>query len=222
MDYPYELHRVPGSQALEKLHELRKRQNGIAVILGNQEAFEMSFYTMENYEGPDLEELLEMAKDINAKSWLEARKNDDPEYYEIAPEPWNEENEKPNSNLIAHIDYTTRYPYTEIKITVIPALESWHVPCYLRIGNWNSVPKAEEHSAIFKYWLEKHGATVACIAHDIIEFTVERPPSTREAALELAREQYIYCPDIVHQNLGSVEALAATLLHASVWFFWWD
>jgi len=75
---------------------------------------------------------------------------------------------------------------------------------------------------LFKYWSEQYDATVACIAGDIIEMTVARPASTRDEALALARQQFIYCSDIVHQGVGSVEALAATLLRATVWYFWWD
>ncbi|WP_414650247.1 DUF4253 domain-containing protein, partial [Duganella sp.] len=34
--------------------------------------------------------------------------------------------------------------------------------------------------------------------------------------------QYLYCADIVDQGTESIEALAATLLNARVWYFWWD
>jgi hypothetical protein len=95
-------------------------------------------------------------------------------------------------------------------------------PCFLRIGNWNAVPKAQEHAAIFKYWQEKFGASVACIADDVIELTVIRPAATRDEALALARQQYVYCADIVDQGVGSIEALAATLIGSTVWYFWWD
>ncbi|MEN3327087.1 MAG: hypothetical protein V7638_1894 [Acidobacteriota bacterium] len=52
--------------------------------------------------------------------------------------------------------------------------------------------------------------------------SVARPASTRDEALALAKQQFIYCSDIVHQGVGSVEALAATLFGATVWYFWWD
>jgi hypothetical protein len=38
----------------------------------------------------------------------------------------------------------------------------------------------------------------------------------------LAKEQYAYCADIVEQGVGTIEALAATLLNGHIWFFWWD
>jgi hypothetical protein len=85
-----------------------------------------------------------------------------------------------------------------------------------------SLPRAEEHAALFKYWSEKYGATAAALADDVVEMTVDRPASTQEQALELARHQFIYCPDIVYQGVGSVAALAATLLGATVWYFGCD
>jgi hypothetical protein len=51
---------------------------------------------------------------------------------------------------------------------------------------------------------------------------VARRPATREAALELAREQYLYCNDIVDQGTGSLSGLAASLTTDDWWFFWWD
>lgn len=60
------------------------------------------------------------------------------------------------------------------------------------------------------------------IADDIIEFSVARPPQTAAEARALAREQFIYCTDIVMQGVGSEAALAATLQGSANWFFWWD
>lgn len=35
-------------------------------------------------------------------------------------------------------------------------------------------------------------------------------------------EQYRYCIDIVDQGVTSVSALAAILMEAPYWYFWWD
>jgi Domain of unknown function (DUF4253) len=39
---------------------------------------------------------------------------------------------------------------------------------------------------------------------------------------ERALEQYVYCADIVRQGSDSIEVLAAGLVEAPVWYFWWD
>ena len=41
-------------------------------------------------------------------------------------------------------------------------------------------------------------------------------------ALDLAREQYAYCPDLVDQGTETLSALAASLLKDEWWHFWWD
>ena len=40
--------------------------------------------------------------------------------------------------------------------------------------------------------------------------------------MELAEEQFAYCPDIVHQGVGTISALASMLLDGTAWYFWWD
>jgi hypothetical protein len=51
---------------------------------------------------------------------------------------------------------------------------------------------------------------------------VKSRPPTRKAALELAREQYVYCSDIVEQGAQTLSALAAMLMGSGWWYFWWD
>lgn len=219
MDYPYQLHRVPGAQALAKLEELRAK--GVALILGGKDSFERVVESMALNDGPSTEELLASATQIDPLKWLQEREAEDPDYYAVDEQEW-PESPSPNEHLSAHLDVMSRKPHSEVVLTVLPAAETWMAPCYLRIGGWNAMPGAAEHAALFKFWNEQYGATVACIADDVIEFTVARPPKTREEALRLAKQQFVYCADIVHQGVGSVEGLAATVLNAPVWYFWWD
>jgi hypothetical protein len=46
----------------------------------------------------------------------------------------------------------------------------------------------------------------------------------RSGALRLAAEHFEYCTDRVYQSTDeeTLEALAAQLLDAPVWYFWWD
>lgn len=92
----------------------------------------------------------------------------------------------------------------------------------LGYGAWNDCPVPSAHVAYLRRWQERWGAELVVCANDTVEFFVERPPTTREAAIELAIEQFWYCADIVDQGAGTIEALANTLLNAPRWFFWWD
>ena len=58
--------------------------------------------------------------------------------------------------------------------------------------------------------------------HDVMNIRVQRKPDTRAAALDLAREHYVYCSDIVDQGAGTLSALAAALMENDWWYFWWD
>ena len=229
MDYPYELLRVPGRQAFEKLLELRKGNNGVPVILGDLDDFEYVLENMQHQQSVTPTQRIEAARQIDPVQWL----ND----IEQKNEAFQQEVFKaqrgytgillegqvyPNDEVIGHFDLRTWRRVEEVLITILPATEAWMAPCFLHIGNWNAMPEAEVHAALFKYWAEKYEATVVSMANDVIEFTVAKPPRTREAALALAREHYLYCSDHVDQGVGSIGALARTLLNASVWYFWWD
>jgi len=95
-------------------------------------------------------------------------------------------------------------------------------PSVLKAGGWNECPGAEVQTAISRYWHEKHGAEVACLSGDVVECLVSRPPSDQESADRLAREQYVYCPDIVWQGVQTVSNLSKMLLKSGYWYFWWD
>jgi len=104
----------------------------------------------------------------------------------------------------------------------IAADASWKVMAHLHYGGWNECPNADIHCAIWRRWEEKYGAKIIGVGTDIVEAYVQRPPTTKLAAMELAWEQYLYCSDIVHQGTETTSALAASLLNSKAWFFWWD
>ena len=128
----------------------------------------------------------------------------------------------PNHNFRILHDYLSRKPFKTVAIALIPTQICWHVPAYLKFGNWNDCPAPEEHVCLMKRWHERYGAEVVGITEDTVEMRVANPPLNRNDALALAKEQYFYCYDIVEQGTQTLSILAATLLQGSVWFFWWD
>lgn len=65
------------------------------------------------------------------------------------------------------------------------------------------------------------GARVVCTTSDIIELRVEDPPQSRFRAATLAREQFLYCPDVVYQGFGTMKKLTAQIMGSHAWAFWW-
>jgi len=216
---PFEVERVPGTAALEKREVLLAERRGYPLIAGSPENLEALGEGDES--GGSGAVCVHDATRIDVNDWLTQRVAADPEYYEEEHGDW-PLGVRPTSTFTGPTDVVSGQPLAEVAILLVPAVESWHVPCVLGYGNWNECPTPAEHSAILKRWQERHGATLVTMTQDTIELVVERPVQSREDALGLAREQYIYCPDIVQQGTETIERLAASLVEATAWFFWWD
>ncbi|MBS2009840.1 MAG: DUF4253 domain-containing protein [Cyanobacteria bacterium SZAS TMP-1] len=112
---------------------------------------------------------------------------------------------------------------TSKRVLLLPVKKAWHVPAILRLGNWNENPPAQVHVAMLKRWHERFGAEVVAVGRDTMYVEVKTPVSTKDAALQLAYEQFAYCPDTVLQGGdGTLSGLAVDLLDRRVWQFWWD
>jgi hypothetical protein len=220
VDLPFEMIAVPGAEALVVRDELRAKGGNTPVILGSEEDVQL-LVEIASGAGQSPEQVIDEASRIDVAAWLALRRQDDPELYGTQLGDWPEE--APQApGLSVHLDTLTRRPKKSVILALVPTPASWQVPAHLDFGGWNECPPPAVHVALHHKWHQDFAADIACLSSDVLECTVGRPPATREAALALAREQFLYCPDIVHQGVGSVEALAASLLTANTWYFWWD
>lgn len=223
MTFPFETLRVPRQQAIGELLRLRQTNQLTPVILAGQNepaefAHHMS-YSQSTLE-EDLEHLADVVEPLPAR-WLARQKNDFPEQFAVSDATWRWD-VPPVSVPWAVSDRKHRNMEAEVVIAVLPTPTHWMAPLLLRFGNRNSCPLPVVHAAWAKNWQERYGAVIAAASHDTLEFTVANPAQTKKEALELALQHYHYADDIVDQNYGSVEALAASLYGATVWSFWWD
>jgi Domain of unknown function (DUF4253) len=97
----------------------------------------------------------------------------------------------------------------------VPGLLSWQ-------GAVNSGLDGALHVAVLRSWHERYGAELVTLAFDQIELLVPRPPREPAAIAQVAVEMYGYCPDLVSQGAGTVEALANEDVARRCWSFWWD
>ena len=97
----------------------------------------------------------------------------------------------------------------------VPALLRWDGACNHGIAG-------HEHMAVLRHFHEEYGAELVGMTGDVIELAVERAPSSPGGAALAAMEMFAYCPDIVLQGIGSVEALAERVAPTGDWFLWWD
>ena len=103
----------------------------------------------------------------------------------------------------------------------IPVKNPWEIFAYLPFGNWNECPDTPDLMAVAKYWFEQYGVIPAAMSHDELEFELPTPIS-KERAMEVAVEQYGFCPDLDQNEDGSIGSLADVLWQSTVWYFWWD
>ena len=125
---------------------------------------------------------------------------------------------EPNDRFSSYWDDDTEMTYPLI-LAKIPVKNPWEIFAYLPFGNWNDCPNTPELMAAAKYWFEQYGAVPAAMSHDELEFLLPAPVP-KEKAMDVAVEQYGFCPDL-DQN-ASIGTLADTIYQSTVWYFWWD
>ena len=127
-----------------------------------------------------------------------------------------------NNRISCYWDSDTDMTHPLI-LAKIPVKNPWEIFAYLPFGNWNDCPDTPELMAAAKYWFEQHGAVPAAMSHDELEFLLPAPVPKKKA-MDVAVEQYGFCPDIVDQEQDdpTVGNLADVLWQSIVWYFWWD
>ncbi len=222
-EFPLPLQRCRGTFIDARLPQLRRQaaQRGeTLIVLGDDDDVRTLKQVYESAEATK-EEILTAASQLNVDEWLAKQVEADPEWYECEPGEWPMRDER-NRSMTAHLIPGTNRPKPNVYLATLPTARSWETPAYLRFGHWNDCPQPHVHVAMAKRWNERFGAELIAATGDIVEFEVVRPLMDREAAMRLAREQFVYCADIVQQGTETLECLAASLLRGKCWFFWWD
>ena len=130
---------------------------------------------------------------------------------------------EPDDCFYSHMD--NKKPFPEILIAKIPAKNPWELAAWVPMGGFNDCPSAAEQVAVFRYWFEKYGAVPCAVTYDEWEMELQNPPTTDEAAEDLAKEHFAFCYDIVAQagsGWDTIRARASTVKNSTTWYFWWD
>jgi hypothetical protein len=217
---PFPLVRVAGAQVTESWQELRQRPGVVPVLLGNRHSVEVILKELVR-AGGSWEAVAMQSRQLDVDAWIAERVSSEPEHFAIArlDVPWDGVPRPITAFLPSH-DHRGN-PYPELFFGLISVEEPWLVPTHLRAGGWGYCPNAVVHTAFYRRWYERYGAVLTTIADGVIEFEVERPPTTMEAARELAIEHFVFCPDVVHEGVRTIGNLAGSLVRSSRWYFWW-
>lgn len=133
-----------------------------------------------------------------------------------------EDCEEPEERFYGYWDYTGRKTHPLI-IAEIPTDKPWEIFAWLPFGGWNECPDTPVLMAAAKHWYERYGAVPAVLTSDTLDFELSAPVEPKDA-MQLAREHFGFCPDIIVSASEEVDAgtVAASLTRSSYWFFWWD
>ena len=220
--FPFERIETTGEQGLATWEQLKSAGRGSPVILGDDESVAgiMDSYPSRPNKGA-VAKILAAADGIEHPKDLVSHRQEEEE---SEPPPIGKWPTDVSMSIgpSAVVDITTDKPLDKVHIALIPTDDWTTIPAYLHWGGWNACPDPAFHVAALRSWRDRFGAELVGLGHDTMDLRVIRRPQTREAALELAREQYAYCNDIVDQGTGTLSALAASLKADPWWFFWWD
>lgn len=245
--FPFEIARAPGRDALAAWERLRREGRGWPLVLGGDEDFQRHAENLRFMQERGFPPARDLAADLRFPEDLRARRAADlarmrenlrasnpalaAELEELEGEyeaPRGEwiVSRSPGLSVAEEYVYdprgSTTRPYQEVIIALMPTDNGADAIGLLGFGGWNDCPFPQEHVAAFRHWHSQYGAEVIGVSGDVVNARAARRPATRAAALALAQEQFEYCSDIVHQGVGTLDALAATLMADDWWYFWWD
>ncbi len=217
---------IEAEKAFDMAVEARD-ENEKLIVCGSSECIEYLQESMEFNEIDD-ESTRKSAATISVNEWFSEKESQVKSEYE--EDGWNfsdvigtwPDTSSEKQDFMLNKDILSGELLKKVYGARVNASNSSEVMLSFKYGGWNDCPSTEEHMAIWKYWEEKYGAKIVGVGNDVIEAYVERPPQTKEEAMQLAFEQYYYCSDIVDQGCESISNLAAALQKSSVWYFWWD
>lgn len=105
------------------------------------------------------------------------------------------------------------------KVCVLHAPDQFDLLRYECTNGVNFNISTDDIVARLKMWDTKFGLTLTAAAHDHVEARIRNAPSSWSA---FAQEVYAFCPDVVDQGIGTVDALEEDLRTRMVLFLWWD
>lgn len=217
---PFEYLVLPGEQVAQALAQRSVPGHCVPVILG--EPARVADLVANLPGSGSFEQVMQQGLLLDVDDWLAQRRSEDPELFEVEGEapPTDTLQAVEPHQAVRDIGFNRFLP--EVVVGLVQVAQPWQVAAVLRPGGWNECPEPAVQLAFFKRWHERYGAVVTAVAGDVIEFQLSNPPQSFSEARKLAEEQFVYCTDIVHQGVGSVDNLATTLRGARNWYFWWD
>lgn len=216
MPLPFETMRVDTDQALKTFDALRAKraETGRHPFLIGDDKDLAEFAERLDLPADGGADTLVKAAELDVAAWLASQKVKNPRTLGKGVQP--------QAGFSVLYDVLSRAPKPCIHIGLLEAAQPEDLFAKLGFGGWNDCPDPAVHVALHRYWREQFSSIPVAITSDVVECFVPKPPTAAAEVLNLAGEQYAYCYDIVEQGFETKSKLAASLLGAKVWYFWWD
>jgi len=118
-----------------------------------------------------------------------------------------------------YLDYLNWYePNDGMGIILLPTLNNWDALAYISFFGAEGFGETEKMMTVLKSWQQRFGAELVAHYGTMLQFMVQQPPSTLEAALQLAWEQYLIAPCTLELPGITLREHARALLHTQRWF----
>lgn len=183
IEFPFPVVSVSGDRVEAELIRLRQNceETGVVpVIVGDRES---AARLVELFDEPfDYDAELLAAANFSPEAWFSERREKE-EGCILAQSDIPPDGTAPMTQLTVGYNYFSG-PRSEVFIATLPTDDTTAIPVLLRFGDWNACPASHVHMALARYWGERFGARIATITSDIVEFTVERPPTDDAQALD--------------------------------------
>jgi hypothetical protein len=96
----------------------------------------------------------------------------------------------------------------------------------LAVIGWDGLANYGEEAllpltAVLRSWEDRFGARLIDVGYADLRLLVDRPPRTLQAAQRIAAEQVVLADDCI-DGMRDIPHIAARLVSAPIWTFWWD
>lgn len=111
----------------------------------------------------------------------------------------------------------------DILLVQVPTDKPYELLGHIFAGTMPGGPTVSEQIAISKYWEEIYGAHVAVISKNVLEYEVDRPPTTLAGCKDLIGEHTIFDKDIEVPRDDDMESIRISSVYDNCqWFFLWE
>lgn len=105
------------------------------------------------------------------------------------------------------------------EVSILKAASFADVLRVMGTNGWNYDIGPDKIIARLQLWDQRYGIVLRGAGFDWLEAAFQREPPDMAA---FAKEVYEFCPDVVEQGTGTVEALVAEMKRTQTVYLWWD